>query len=58
MIVSQFVEEIDLWLKEEFVDSDVWRSLEPLVQPDVLSKAQGYIEQTDSDPGSKISTFV
>ena len=58
MVVSEFVEEIDLWWKKEFVDDDVWTSLEPFVQTDVLSKAQGYIEQQVSDPGSKFSTLI
>ena len=53
--VSQFVEEIALWLNEGIVDADVWKSLEPIVQPEVLLAAQRLTDVrsklSDSDEG-------
>ena len=42
--VSQFVEEIALWLNEGIVDADVWKSIEPFVHPEVLLAAMRLTE--------------
>ena len=42
LTVSRFVEEVSLWEKEGFVDDNVWKPMEPLLNPEVLAEVQGF----------------
>ena len=34
--VEQFIEEVSIWKGRGYLDSDVWRSLQPYVEADIL----------------------